>query len=372
MTPAPEPEHIPDLMAPARRLLAALIAGCLLVAATTMAAGADTQGDLDTARQALALARNVANEAAAEFSAADQKLAATETHIQQLETEIEADKAKAASLRDVARQRALFAYVHSNSSSLETLLDGSSAIDAIRRQQLLDHANQTDNDVVKQLAALTTDLREQQQELQKEEAAQRQVSQQADAKLKDLQAKQADVQKAVDELQAKLDAEIARAEAARKAELEREKAALAAQQAVSNGGPGQIIVNPGGGPFQCPVGGPAYSDDYGGPNGHPGIDMFVPNGSPVVAVKAGKVWFMPMDGAGGNEAYVDANDGNTYFYAHLSQFVGPPRDVAQGEVIGLTGMTGNTSAPHLHFEIRLGGPNGAKTDPYPTLKSAGC
>ena len=75
---------------------------------------------------------------------------------------------------------------------------------------------------------------------------------------------------------------------------------------------------------------------------------------------------------GGNAAYLNADDGNTYYYAHFSAYVGGPRAVAKGEVIGLTGMTGNATAPHLHFEIRLGGPNGNRTDPYPTLKSAGC
>ena len=57
---------------------------------------------------------------------------------------------------------------------------------------------------------------------------------------------------------------------------------------------------------------------------------------------------------------------------HLSQFVGGPRSVSQGEVIALTGMTGNATGPHLHFEIRIGGDNGSRIDPYPTLRSAGC
>jgi murein DD-endopeptidase MepM/ murein hydrolase activator NlpD len=358
---------------PLRRLLIlALVAG-LTFTVTMLSAAADTQGDLDGARRALDDARSSANAAAADFSAADQKLAATELRIQALEHQIAEDKAKAVTLRDIARRRAVFAYTHASHTELDTIIDGtSSPLQAIRRQQLLDHANQTDNAVIRELAQLNASLADQQRSLEREEAGQKAATAQADAKLKDLQSKQAEVQKAVSDLQQKLDDEIAAAEAERKVELERERAALAAQKAVSNGGAGQIIVNPGGGPFQCPVAGAAYSDDYGGPTGHPGIDMFVPLGTPLVAVKAGMIWFMAMDGAGGNEVYLDTPDGNTYYYAHLSEYIGPPRAVAQGEVIGLTGMTGNTSAPHLHFEIRVGGANGNRIDPYPTLKSAGC
>jgi murein DD-endopeptidase MepM/ murein hydrolase activator NlpD len=360
-------------MSPVRRVLALVVVAGLALAATTVAAWADTQGDLDAARQALEDARNAANAAAADFSEADQLLAATQRRIESLEQQIDAGEAKAERLRAIARERAVFAYTHASHTDLDTIVEGTSGpLEAIRRQQLLDHANQTDNTVVRQLAELTEDLADQREELEREEATQKAASAQADAKLENLQAKQAEVQQAVAQLQQKLDGEIAAADAARRAELEREQAALAARSVVSNGGPGQIIVNPGGGPFQCPVAGAAYSDDYGGPRGHAGIDMFVPNGTPVVAVKAGTIWFMAMDGAGGNEVYLDTPEGNTYYYAHLSEFVGPPRAVAQGEVVGLTGMTGRTSAPHLHFEIRVGGANGNRINPYPTLKSAGC
>ena len=63
--------------------------------------------------------------------------------------------------------------------------------------------------------------------------------------------------------------------------------------------------------------------------------MFVPTGTPVVAVKAGSVEYVPNEGAGGNAIYLNGSDGNTYYYAHLSQFVGGERSVAQGEVLGL-------------------------------------
>ena len=71
-------------------------------------------------------------------------------------------------------------------------------------------------------------------------------------------------------------------------------------------------MNPGGGAFTCPVFGAAYTDDYGGPRGHGGIDMFVSIGNQAIAVKSGTVRYVPNEGAGGNTAYLLA-DGNSYF-----------------------------------------------------------
>jgi murein DD-endopeptidase MepM/ murein hydrolase activator NlpD len=135
---------------------------------------------------------------------------------------------------------------------------------------------------------------------------------------------------------------------------------------------------PGQGPlitgFGCPVVGATYTDDFGprGTGFHYGIDMLAPLGTPVMAVKAGTVRFVPNEGAGGNVAYLTGNDTNVYFYAHLLGFVGVDRTVAKGNVIGYVGQTGNAEMPHLHFEIRLGGVNGTRVDPYQTLQATGC
>ncbi len=148
--------------------------------------------------------------------------------------------------------------------------------------------------------------------------------------------------------------------------------ALAAAACVPPPPPPPPAPNPGG--FGCPVTGANYTDSYG-PRGdgsfHYGIDMFGPQGTSEYAVMAGTVSYA-VESAGGNAAYLFASDGNVYYYAHMSQFVGGNRAVAQGEVIGLLGQTGNATAPHLHFEIRIGGANGARIDPYTTLISAGC
>jgi peptidoglycan LD-endopeptidase LytH len=66
-------------------------------------------------------------------------------------------------------------------------------------------------------------------------------------------------------------------------------------------------------------------------------------------------------------AYLDGDNGVTYVYYHLSQYVGGPRHVAQGEVIAKLGMTGDAGAPHTHFEIRPGGRAAPAVNPYPTL-----
>jgi murein DD-endopeptidase MepM/ murein hydrolase activator NlpD len=359
-----------------RRLLSALVPLLVLlgVLAPATTAGAATSDDLEAARQQLAAARDAANQTAAAFSAADHQLEETRDGISKLKDSIDATRVKADSLREITRARAVYAYTHPG-TSLQAFVDASDAVDAARRQQLLDRANQTDSDVVKRLAGLDEQLRSQQSELERREREQAKVSNELDARLGALRADQAKVEQAVNALQTKLDGEIKAASAAdaeRRRVLEAEKAALTAQKAVTSAGPGQVIANPVGGSFQCPVRGAAYSDDFGGARGHPGIDMMVATGTPAVAVMAGTVRYVPNEGDGGNTAYLRGQDGNSYFYAHFSQFVGSARTVSQGEVIGLTGMTGNASAPHLHFEIRIGGDNGNRTNPFPTLKGAGC
>lgn len=57
---------------------------------------------------------------------------------------------------------------------------------------------------------------------------------------------------------------------------------------------------------------------------------------------------------GGLVAYLYADDGNVYYYGHMSETVGGDRPVGQGEEIGLVGEIGSATAPHLYFDMRLG------------------
>jgi len=93
--------------------------------------------------------------------------------------------------------------------------------------------------------------------------------------------------------------------------------------------------------------------------------MMSPYGTPLVAAVSGVASFKTTS-LGGNSISLDGNDGNRYFYAHLSSWEGSSRSVSAGEVVGYVGHTGDTTANHLHFEIHPGG--GAAVDPYPTVR----
>ena len=356
-----------------------------LLSVFSASASAATADELEAAKQHLTSARAAASDARAAAHDAEEKVQATADHIAEVEQTITDLKERAASLHEIVRKRALYAYTHAG-NDIDVVIGADDPLSAARGQNLIDQANQKDNTAAKRLAGINSDLRDQTTVLREEESKQRNEKERLDARNAEFEAALAAAQTATAALQAKYDQEIAAAqEAARKAQLERERAALTAARPVptsssSNISPGTVVANPnpnftpnpGGGSFMCPVFGAAYSDDFGGARGHGGIDMFVSTGTQAFAVKSGTVRYVPNEGAGGNTAYLSANDGNSYFYAHLSQFVGGPRSVSQGEVIGLAGMTGNASGPHLHFEIRVGGDNGGRNNPYPALRGTGC
>jgi LysM repeat protein len=114
------------------------------------------------------------------------------------------------------------------------------------------------------------------------------------------------------------------------------------------------------GTFIYPVNSRNYTQYYW--YGHPGLDIALGEGSAVVASDTGTVTFAGWNIHGYGYLIV-VNHGNGYetLYAHLSGInVVPGQIVYQGNVIGATGNTGNSSGPHIHFEIRT---NGAQDNP---------
>jgi murein DD-endopeptidase MepM/ murein hydrolase activator NlpD len=94
---------------------------------------------------------------------------------------------------------------------------------------------------------------------------------------------------------------------------------------------------------------------------HEGIDIGCAYGAPNRAAAAGTVIHSGWLGGYGNLVVIDHGNGLSTAYAHAtSLLVGVGQSVAQGETVSLVGSTGNSSGPHLHFEVRV---NGQAVDP---------
>ena len=80
------------------------------------------------------------------------------------------------------------------------------------------------------------------------------------------------------------------------------------------------------------------------------------------ATADGVVTLSEWSGGYGRLVIVDHGGGIQTYYAHLSRFfVHPGQEIRRGELVGAVGATGRVTAPHLHYEVRLGG---APVNPY--------
>ncbi|MGV9245258.1 transglycosylase family protein [Streptomyces sp. NPDC003710] len=113
--------------------------------------------------------------------------------------------------------------------------------------------------------------------------------------------------------------------------------------------------------------GSAWSKGY-----HTGVDFPVPTGSSVKAVAAGQVVTVGWGGSFGYQVVIRHADGRYTQYAHLSAIsVKDGQSVVAGQRIGRSGSTGNSTGPHLHFEVRTGPEFGSDIDPIAYLRAGG-
>jgi murein DD-endopeptidase MepM/ murein hydrolase activator NlpD len=131
----------------------------------------------------------------------------------------------------------------------------------------------------------------------------------------------------------------------------------------SAGDPVDTSANRGALPTQVPVSGRLTSGFgrrvhpiSGGLRRHAGIDLAAPAGAPVRATSDGVVSAAGWAGGYGLRIALDHGNAVETRYAHLSQLaVRPGQQVRQGEVIGFVGSTGQSTGPHVHYELRRGG-----------------
>ena len=100
--------------------------------------------------------------------------------------------------------------------------------------------------------------------------------------------------------------------------------------------------------------------------GHTGIDLGGAIGTAIYAYRSGTVTFSGWGSGYGLHLKINHGDGMTTYYAHCSKLlVKAGQKVTEGQKIAEIGMTGYTTGPHVHFEVRL---NGVPVNPYPYIK----
>lgn len=259
-------------------------------------------------------------------------------------------------------------YMHGQLNYLDVVIGAKDFNDFANRVELLRRVISSDMSLISSIKEERSRIAAAKAVLEEERAHQQQL--QADAA-----AKQAEIEKTKAEQQALLEkaqSDKATAEAAL-AELEatsqsigamlRQRQADRAAAASAGGTADSFQAVSGSGVFIWPVNGPITSPFgyrnhpiFGRAIFHSGIDIGVDEGTPVHAADAGVVVEADWLGGYGNAVIIDHGNGLSTVYGHNSSLaVSAGQSVAKGEVIAYAGSTGNSTGPHVHFEVRSGG-----------------
>ena len=215
-------------------------------------------------------------------------------------------------------------------------------------------------------------------EIQEKQAAQEQLKGESEAAKVKLEAQKADLgkqreeaNKLVQEIQANVDAyadalqEVENEEERIQKEIVKKTEELAAQMNWTTTVGGYIWPCTSSRRITSPMGS-RYTGIPGASTNHKGVDIGgVGYTSKVLATKAGVVITSKYSSSYGNYVVISHGRGNTTLYAHMSsRSVSEGQTVSQGQVIGITGSTGISSGPHIHYEITE---NGSRVNPLSYL-----
>ena len=387
-------------MKKAARLLTALLLVLTLTAAELTPALAVTQADIDALKNDAAdltsqrkeleskldALKDDKSQALAKKQLLDQKVTNTAAQIKNVEAQI-ADYAALitqteAELLDAQQQEeAQYELFCTRVRAMEergkvsywsVLFKAESFTDLLGRLDIVNEIMDADQAVIDQLQALQVEIEEKKASLEASKAESEAAKADLVAKKTELDAQRKEAIALVNEIndneneyKETLD-ELDKEEERIQAMIVKKSKELAAQQAAQNGGTSNAAL----GGYIWPVSSHYITSTFGGrasPGGigstnHKGIDIGrVGYTTEIHAAKAGTVIVSQYSSSYGNYVVVSHGSGNTTLYAHMSsRKVSVGAYVNQGDVLGITGSTGHSTGPHLHFEISE---NGVRTNP---------
>ena len=286
----------------------------------------------------------------------DAEIAEKNARIAELQTIIDKNK-------DTLKHRVRIMYEYGNTSYLEILLEADGFGDLLTRISILKDIITHDRAIINQYIASQTEFENAKQVIITEREEQVSAKTLLESKKSELKTLQAEKQAAIDSLNADIKA-LEREEKAAEEEYNRIMAEVKKAQA-KNSSSSKTTVTKGTGQFVWPSAASTRVTSYYGkrdkPNAkatsiHRGIDIGAPNGTDVLAADGGTVIVAGTGRSYGNYIVIDHGNGYTTLYAHNSRLCVSVNDkVTKGQVIAKVGSTGNSTGPHIHFEISKNG-----------------
>lgn len=312
-----------------------------------------------------------------QIEAQEDEIAAQEELLEQLEQLVEektvqlaASEAEQAAQYERMKERIRYMVEHDSTSYLSILLSAESFADFLNRWEIVKQINLRDDRLFDELKDIRDTVAAEKLELEQTQAEAQETKAQMDANMTELESQR----EAKVAQQQKIESQKNEANAAYAAMIEQEEELMAEyKKAAAQLATQSTYV---GGTFMWPL--PAANNvitcKYGYRTHpvtgkyklHTGIDLRATTGTKVYAANGGTVTTSGYSSAWGNYIIINHGGGYTTLYAHLSRRnVSKGATVKQGDVIGLSGNTGYSTGPHLHFEINK---NGSSYDPLTEFK----
>ena len=273
------------------------------------------------------------------------------------------------------KKRIKYMYENGNGQFVEILCEAKDLSDFLNKTEYISTISEYDRDMLKEFQEIVKDVEEQEAELKKEQEEMESMQNELIAKQSSMETLLASKNAEIDELKKEIGANEkkmkeleaaakAAAEAARKkaeAEAAEKAAAEAAQGNSSAGAP--VISGNGTLTHPCP-GYSRISSTFGyrkaplagASTNHKGVDFAAPTGTPIYAAAGGTVTSAGYSGNAGNMIVINHGNGLQTYYMHCSKiYVSAGTKVEKGQNIAAVGSTGNSTGPHLHFQVMSGG-----------------
>lgn len=297
----------------------------------------------------------------------NEKITALDSDIRQKESEIAGTQKNIDTNVEQLKQRIRAIYLLGEASQLEIVLGAQDMMDFMDKTELVRTISQHDSEIIQQLKADMEAIKVQKEQIEQNRQNAAQARKDLDGKSAELTGLLSESAKVLSEISANVvdtNSENNRLAAERKkvdAQVDKwYKDYYASLGNNSNNQASGGYVSKG--QFTWPVPGYTKLTSYWGDGrNHKGIDIAGAGvyGKPIVAADNGKVILAVHSGWGGGYglcAYIDHGGGYSTRYGHASKILVKQGDVVKkGQVIGYVGSTGDSSGPHLHFEIRVNG-----------------